>query len=159
LDDSLVTFPKGGTTTGFSLIATGHSGADLFLAAAPFLYYRLYLATGDAHYAAIARQLLFNTKSGMDINGSLGYGHTGLCTEALSLAPPRGHGVNTWLPWLTWAMIDPITRLEDAYGLTNTPTVTGDRLAKLQAEDADFARFRRLRSARLSGEQQHNQQP
>jgi len=159
LDDRSVTFPKGCTTTGFSLIATGHSGADLFLAAAPFLYYRLYLATGDAHYADIARQTLFNTKQGMDINGSLGYGHTGLCTEALSLAPPRGHGVNTWLPWLTWAMIDPITRLEDAYSITDTPTVIGDQLAKLQTEDADFARSRGLRSARLLGEQEHNPQP
>ena len=39
-----------------SLIACGHSGADLFLAGAPFYFYRLYLQTGDAHYAQMALQ-------------------------------------------------------------------------------------------------------
>jgi hypothetical protein len=143
-EDGSATYPKGCTTTGFSLIATGHSGADLFMAAAPFYYYRLYLETGDTHYAEMARQLLFNTKQAMDINGSLGYGHTGLCSEALSLAPPRGHGVNTWLPWLTWSMIEPITRLQDAYGFMDAPTATGDRLAELRRKDAEFGRTRGL---------------
>jgi hypothetical protein len=143
-EDGSATYPKGCTTTGFSLIATGHSGADLFMAAAPFYYYRLYLETGDPHYAEMARQLLFNTKQAMDINGSLGYGHTGLCSEALSLAPPRGHGVNTWLPWLTWSMIEPITRLQDAYGFMDAPTATGDRLAELRRKDAEFGRTRGL---------------
>ncbi|MEO8354185.1 MAG: hypothetical protein ABI680_20850, partial [Chthoniobacteraceae bacterium] len=94
-DDPAAIFPKGATTTGFSVIATGHSSADLFLAGAPFLYYSLYLKTGDVHYAAIARQLLHDTKQSVDIDGSLGYGHTGLCTEAVSIASPRGRGVNT----------------------------------------------------------------
>jgi hypothetical protein len=143
-EDRSSTYPKGCPTTAFSLIATGHSGADLFMAAAPFDYYRLYLETGDTHYGDMARQLLYNTKKAMDINGSLGYGHTGLCTEALSLAPPRGHGVNTWLPWLTWSMIEPITRLQDAYGFMDAPAVAGDRLAELRAKDAEFGRTRGL---------------
>jgi hypothetical protein len=143
-EDASATYPKGCTTTGFSLIATGHSGADLFMAAAPFFYYRLYLETGDAHYADMARQLLYDTKQAMDINGSLGYGHTGLCTEALSLAPPRGHGVNTWLPWLTWAMIEPIARLQDAYGMMDAPAATGEPLAGLRAKDREFGRTRGL---------------
>ena len=141
-DDRDVTYPKDCTTTGFSLIATGHSYADLFLAATPFLYYRLYVKTGDAHYADIARQLVYNTKQGMDINGSLGYGHTGLCTEALSLAPPRGHGVNTWLPWLTWAMIDPLVKLQDTFGMMQIPAIGTNTLVELRVKDALFAKNR-----------------
>jgi hypothetical protein len=146
-EDTTATYPKGATTTGFSLIATGHSGADLFLAGAPFLYYRLYLGTGDEHYADIARQLLYDTKQGIDINGSLGYGHTGLCTEALTLCMGgrgRGHGVNTWLPWLTYSMIEPIVRLDEAYGFMDTPSVTGKKLLELRAKDKEFARTRGL---------------
>jgi hypothetical protein len=149
-EDTTATFPEGATTTGFSLIATGHSGADLFLAGAPFLYYRIYLGTGDEHYADIARQLLYDTKQGMDINGSLGYGHTGLCTEALSLCMGgrgRGHGVNTWLPWLTYSMIEPIVRLDEAYGLMDTPTVTGKKLRELRRKDNEYAQSRGLYSS------------
>ena len=143
-EDRDATFPKGCATTGFSLIATGHSGADLFLAGAPFFYYRLYLETGDTHYADIARQLLYAPRQCLDINGSLGYGHTGLCTEALSLAPPRGHGVNTWLPWLTCSMVEPLVRLQEAYGMMNTPLVEGQRLADLRARDREYGRTRGL---------------
>jgi hypothetical protein len=143
-DDPAANYPKGCTTTGFSLIATGHSGADLFMAGGPFFYYRLYLETGDAHYAEMARQLLYDTKQGMDIDGSLGYGHTGLCTEALSLAPPRGHGVNTWLPWLTYSMIEPIVNLQEAYGVMDTPIAQGERLSELRMKDVEFGRTRGL---------------
>jgi hypothetical protein len=148
--DTAATFPRSATTTGYSIIATGHSGADLFLAGAPFLYYRIYLCTGDAHYADFARQLLHNTKQSMDIDGSLGYGHTGLCTEALTLAPShvgRGHGVNTWLPWLTHSMIEPIVRLQEAYGLMDTPVVTGQQFLQLRAKDKAYARSRGLFSS------------
>ncbi len=138
-NDPQVTYPTGATTTGLSIIATGHSGADLFLAGAPFLFYRLYLQTGDIHYAEIARQLLYDTKQAVDINGSLGYGHPGLCTEALSLAPPRGHGVNVWLPWLTFSMIDPLVQLEDAYGRMNAPIVSGADRERLRLLDRKYA--------------------
>ena len=148
-DDNAITYPKGCTTTGFSLIATGHSGADLFMAATPLLYYRLYLKTGDEHYADVARQLLYNTKQGMDLDGSLGYGHTGLCTEALSLAPPRGHGVNTWLPWLTWAMIDPMVKLQDAYGSMDIADNPKSTLVELQSKDAKFAKTRGLLTVKV----------
>ena len=143
-EDTAATYPKDCTTTGFSLIATGHSGADLFMAGGPFFFYRLYLGTGDKHYADMARQLLYDTKQGMDIDGSLGYGHTGLCTEALSLAPPRGHGVNTWLPWLTYSMIEPIVKLQEAYGMMDTPTVEGAKLEELRKWDKEFGKTRGL---------------
>jgi hypothetical protein len=146
-DDKQVTYPRGATTTGFSLIACGHSGADLFLAGAPFLFYRLYLQTGDRHYGEIARQLLYDTRQSMDINGSRGYGHPGLCTEALSLAPPRGRGVNTWLPWLSYSMLEPVVRLQEAYGVMDTPRLAGPQWEEFVAKDKEFARTRGLHSA------------
>ena len=148
-EDTEVNFPRGASTTGFSIIACGHSGADLFLAGAPFIYYRLYLQTGDSHYAEFARQLLYDTRQSMDINGSLGYGHTGLSTEALSLAPPRGHGVNTWLPWLSYSMMEPVVRLQEAYGMRDTPLLTADQREAMLAKDQAFARSRGLATAKL----------
>ena len=109
-------FPRHRTTHGLSLIATGHSGADNFMAAAPFLYYRLSLLTGDAHYRDLARMLLFNTKQLIDWDGTLGYGYPGLQSEAMSLAPVRGTGVRLWLPWLTTTSIEPMMRLRDVFG-------------------------------------------
>jgi hypothetical protein len=147
-DDRQISYPRGATTTGFSLIATGHSGADLFMAGGAFLYYRLYLKTGDPHYCDMARQLLYDTKQSIDINGSLGYGHTGLCTEALWLAVPRGHGVGTWLPWLTYSMIEPIGKLQDAYGMMDTPRAEGARLRELRIKDRVFGQSRGLFTAR-----------
>ena len=106
--------------------------------------------THAVHYADFARQLLHNTKQSMDTDGSLGYGHTGLCTEALTLAPShvgRGHGVNTWLPWLTHSMIEPIVRLQEAYGLMDTPVVTGQTLLRLRMKDKAYAQSRGLFSS------------
>jgi len=114
--DPKVVFPKNRTTIGLSLIATGHSGADSYMAAAPFLLYRLFLLTGDAHYRDMARLLLHDTKQMLDWDGTLGYAYPGLQTEALGLAPLRGHGVTHWLPWLTVAQLEPLVRLHDVFG-------------------------------------------
>jgi len=147
-DDPRATYPRGASTTGFSLIACGHSGADLFLAGAPFYFYRLYLETGDVHYGEMARQLLHDTRQSLDLNGSLGYGYPGLCTEALSLAPPRGHGVNTWLPWLSYSMMQPVVNLEEAYGLMDTPLLDESGRQALLMKDREFGRTRGLHSSK-----------
>ena len=147
LEDKRVTYPRGATTTGFSLIACGHSASDLFLAGAPFLFYRLYVETGDRHYADIARQFLYNARQSVDIQGSQGYGYPGLCTEALSLAPPRGQGVNTWLPWLSYSMMEPVVRLEEAYGVMDTPLLTDKQRAEFRAKDIQFGTARGLLTA------------
>jgi hypothetical protein len=147
-EDTRVTYPRGAATTGFSLIACGHSGADLFLAGAPFFFYRLYLQTGDRHYAEMARQLLYDTRQSMDINGSRGYGFPGLCAEALSLAPPRGRGVNTWVPWLSYSMMEPVVRLQQAYGMMDTPLLDDRQRKELLAKDQLFGRTRGLLTAK-----------
>ena len=111
-----IVFPRHRTTHGLSLIATGHSGADSFMAAGPFLYYRLSLLTGDTHYRDLARMLLFNTKQLLDWDGSIGYRLPGLQSEAMGLSPVRGAGVGLWLPWLTTTSIEPMMRLHDVFG-------------------------------------------
>jgi hypothetical protein len=149
-DDVAVAYPRPAPTSAFSLIATGHSGADLFMAGAAFMFYRLYVKTGDAHYQNVAELLLHNTKHAMDIGGSLGYAHEGLCTEALTLAPSRGHGIGFWGSWLTYSMIEPIAQLEDVYGISGAPKATADELTSLRAKDREYAAsrgfaFRRMR--------------
>jgi len=89
-NDDAVTYPRAATTTSLSLIATGQSGADVFLAGAVFLYYRLYLTTGDAHYWDFARQLLHDTKQHVDIGGSLGYRHPGVVSRRQYVERARG---------------------------------------------------------------------
>jgi len=114
--DPKIVFPRGRRTEGLSLIATGQSGADSYMAAAPFFFYRLSLLTGDAHFRDMARLLLHDTKQFLDWDGTLGYAAPGLQTEALSLPPLRGHGTTHWLPWLIVAQLTPLVRLRDAFG-------------------------------------------
>ena len=129
-------------TSGFSLIATGHSGADLFLAGAAFLYYRLYVEIGDAHDLAVARLLYDNPRQFVDVDGSMGYGQPGLCTEAVSLATPRGRGVNVWLPWLTASMVEPMTRLEDGFGTMDLEVAVAATWGEQRAREARVAQER-----------------
>ncbi len=121
--DPEVIFPKGRSTVGLSLIATGHSGADNYMAASPFLFYRLSLLTGETHFRDSASMLLRRTKQIMDWDGSLGYARFGLLTEALTLGPVRGHGVKSWLPWLSVTIAEPLARLKDTYGAMDTEQI------------------------------------
>ena len=147
-DNPEIIFPRWVPTTGFGIIATGHSGADLFLTGAPFLFYRIYLGTGDAHYAAMARQLLYDPRNHVDVNGSLGYGQPGLCTEAITLSVDgkrgRGSGVDVWLPWLSYNMLEPVVQLRAAYGMIDTPVLSGATLRETQRKDHVFAQTRGL---------------
>ena len=129
-DDPKQIFPRNRTTYGLSLIATGHSGADAYMAIAPFNFYRLYLLTGDWHFRDSAQMLMHNTKQMMDWDGSLGYKYPGLLTEVLSLPPLRGHGVQGWLPWLTVAILDPMVRLKETFGQMDIDSI--ERLPKAE---------------------------
>lgn len=138
--DPKVVFPKGRTTLGLSLIATGHSGADTYMAAAPFLFYRLSLLTGETHFRDSARMLLHDTKQLLDWDGKLGYKYPGLQTEALSLPPPRGHGVQSWLPWLTVTQVEPLVRLRDVFGSLDIDAIDQMPLASRLKQAAHFSR-------------------
>lgn len=117
-DDPEVVFPAGRSTVGSSLIATGQSGADNFLAIAVFDFFRLFHLTGDEHFLDFARFLEHSTKQILDWDESLGYKFPGLMNEAVTVGPPRrGHGVQKWLPWLTCAVLEPLVRMKDRYGV------------------------------------------
>lgn len=141
-DDPNLVFPRNRTTVGLSLIATGHSGSDNFMAAAPFLYYRLFLLTGETQFRDFARMLLFNTKQLLDWDGTLGYALPGLQTEAMSLPPLRGHGVQGWLPWLTVASIEPMLRLRQTFGQFDINDIERQPHAEVLRRNARFAATR-----------------
>lgn len=115
-DDPKAFYPKNRTTLGVSIIATGHSGADDFMAITVYDYYRLYLLTRDAHFLRFARFLDRATKQLVNWDGSLGYAYPGLLMEALNLSPRRGNGVRGWLPWLTVGILEPLVRMREAFG-------------------------------------------
>ena len=143
--DPKIVFPHGRRTEGLSVIATGHSGADSYLAAAPFAFYRLWLLTGDAHYKDAARMLLHDTKQMLDWDGTLGYRYHGLQAEALSLPPRRGHGVAHWLPWLTVAQLTPLVRLRDTFGAFDIDAIEKRPLAERRRRNQAFGKTRGLR--------------
>ncbi len=134
--------PPGRRAEGLSLIATGHSGADSYMAAAPFFFYRLYLKTGDTHYRDFARMLLPDTKNMLDYDGTLGYKYPALQTEALSLTMDRSGGVGVWLPWLTVVQLTPLTRLRSVFGTLDLEALDKRPLAARKAQDAAYARRR-----------------
>lgn len=138
--DPKVVYPRNRTTVGLSLIATGHSGADNYMAAAPFLYYRLALSTGDAHFRDTARMLLHDTKQMTDWDGTLGYRYPGLLTEVLGLPPLRGHGLTHWLPWLSAAILEPLARLQETFGSMDIDQIEALPKAQRMALNAQFAR-------------------
>ena len=109
-------WPKKKSTVGITIIATGHSGADCGFAYNSFEYLRLYELTGDTYFLRIARLLEKSTKQTMDYDGSLHYAFRGLQREAIRCVTHRGDGVALWLPWCTAAELDPLFRMEDAYG-------------------------------------------
>ncbi len=78
--DPKAVFPRHRPIYGLSLIATGHSGCDTYMASAPFLFYWLFLLTGDSHFREMARLLLYDTKQLLDWDNTLG------CACGMSLA-------------------------------------------------------------------------
>ena len=140
-------YPAGRSTVGVSLIALGHSGADNFMAATPFLWYRLYIATGDEHYRSFATLVQNACLQMLDLDGSLKYAHRGLLTEALTLAPLRGHGVKSWLPWLSVTVLEPLVGLQDNLGTMDISEVSKMNLEKQKQQMNAYARAHGLEKA------------
>jgi hypothetical protein len=118
-------WPKKKTTVGITIIATGHSGADCGFSYNSFEYLRLYILTGDDYFLRIARLLEKNTKQTMNYDGTLKYPYKGLQREAIRCVTHRGDGVELWLPWCTASALDPLFRMEDAYGCIGIDNIVG----------------------------------
>lgn len=60
-------------TRGLSLISTGRSGAGTCMCAYAWQFYGLHRLTGERHFLAVSRSLLYNIKQMTDSDGTLGY--------------------------------------------------------------------------------------
>ena len=103
-------YPCNRTTLGASLIATGQSGADNYMAISHYDYARLGSWLQDDHFRDFAAFLEPSTTQVLDWDGSLGYAARGLMTEAATFSVRRGTGVKDWLPWLTANILYPLVQ-------------------------------------------------
>ena len=124
---------------GQSLVATGHSYADMFMAFCSTPYYRLSLQTGDAHYRDVARLLADGANRPADLTGALGYPAPGLIEEGVGPADFVALGPGTCLTWCTVAQVRPVADLQDLFGCDTVDEVEA-RLtpAQRQARNRDW---------------------
>ncbi|MDF2960694.1 MAG: hypothetical protein K0S39_2429 [Paenibacillus sp.] len=101
--------------SGQSIITIG-GGADVYMAACSYTYYRLYVITGDEHYLDFAEFIDKNTRQSNDVDGSIGYIMPGLGHEAGNFTSQVLQSHYHWLPWCTFVEIDPSSRLYDTFG-------------------------------------------
>lgn len=103
--------------SGQSHILVGTGAADVYMACGSYVYYRLYLITGDEHYLDYAEFIHINTKQVNDIDGSLGAAIPGLVHESGFFCEQIYEGNYHWLPWCTFVEVDPVSRMVDTFGV------------------------------------------
>lgn len=113
--------------TGLSLIATGHSHADVMMAYMSFEYYKLWLYTKEEHYLEFARFIHENTKQTMDWDRKLGHAYPGLVEESGEMALQYHNGLGKWLPWCTIAEMEPLSRFEEKFGYMDLETILAEQ--------------------------------
>ena len=133
-DAEINTFADGGVS-GFSLIATGHSGADNYSSVLYYEFYKLYLHTEDEFYLDAAYFLQQNTKLSSDYNGEVGYAFRALCPEATGVADFSlgGSGAKLWLVWCGVVNIQPIVYMRSTFGEADIADLADSDLSALQA--------------------------
>ena len=102
--------------SGQSPVTLGGGGGDMYMAACAYVYYRLYVITGDEHYRDYAEFIHNNTRQANDVDGSFGYALPGLSHEGGRFADQTFVSHYHWLPWVTYVEIDPTSRLYDTFG-------------------------------------------
>lgn len=120
--------------TGLSLIATGHSHADVMMGYMPFEYFWLWLETGKYFYLEFCRFLHGNTKQTTDWNRTYHYAYPGLVEESGELAMQYQNGLGKWLPWCTIAMIESLTRFEEKFGDMDIAAASDQKLEELRSD-------------------------
>ena len=101
--------------SGQSIITIG-GGADVYMAACAYAYYRLHVITGDEHYLDFAEFIHKNTRQSSDVDGSIGYFMPGLGHESGNFTSQTLESHYHWLPWCTFVVVDPSSRLYDTFG-------------------------------------------
>ncbi len=102
--------------SGQSPVTLGGGGGDMYMAACAYVYYRLYVITGDAHYRDYAEFIHNNSRNANDVDGSFGYAYPGLSHEGGHFAEQTFQSHYHWLPWVTYVEVDPLSRLYDTFG-------------------------------------------
>ncbi|RFM27027.1 RICIN domain-containing protein [Deminuibacter soli] len=144
-DDAGATYPKTRSVTGLSVIATGNNAADSYAAIDAFSFYRMYLYNGDAHLLQMAKLLLQNTKQAVNwdrANPVAGYGDPGILGEATNVMIPRGHGVNYYLPWQTYNLMEPLVLMWDVFGSYDISTAETLSLTDRQTRNNNYSNTR-----------------
>lgn len=142
-DDPNTTYPKTRGVTGMSVIATGNNAADSYAGIDAFSFYRIYLYNGDVHLLQMAKLLLQNTKQAVNWDRSNpipGYGDPGILGEAMNVMIPRAHGVNYYLPWQTYNMMEPFVLMWDVFG--GYDIATAETLADKQTRNNNYSNTR-----------------
>lgn len=109
-------FAYGGRTSGFSIIATGHSGADNYSASMYYEMFKLYVFTGNPFYLEASKLLGFNTKLSADYDGAMDWRFRAIGPEATNISDFDFSTVGVWLPWSGIVNIKPIGYMEDTFG-------------------------------------------
>ena len=102
--------------TGQSNVTVGAGGGDVYMAACSYVYYHLYLLTGDRQYCDFAEFINLNCKQANDIDGSCGYKYIGMVNEGGGFSEQQYRGRYHWLPWCTFVEVDPASRFYDTFG-------------------------------------------
>ena len=102
--------------SGQSPVTIGTGGGDMYMAACAYIYYRIYIITGDRHYRDYAEFIHNNTRQANDVNGDFGYAVRGLSWEGGGFADQQLNTLHHWLPWVTYVELDPTSRLLNTFG-------------------------------------------
>lgn len=122
-------WPRDRSVVGQHIITIAQPAADLGFAWSSFFLYRLYLYTGDEHFLHTARISAHNTKQSMNLYQALYPGRPeGLQQEACTLRTAwqcsrRTHSIMEALTWNFAAHLDPMIRMQDAFGTVDIEAV------------------------------------
>ena len=102
--------------SGQSPVTIGMGGGDMYMAACAYIYYRIYIITGDEHYRDYAEFIHNNSRQANDVYGDFGYAIRGLSWEGGGFADQELRTLHHWLPWVTYVELDPTSRLYNTFG-------------------------------------------
>ncbi len=124
-----------GMSAGMSLIATGHSSIDTFMAYAYYEFFKLYVWTGDEFFYELSRFTENLSRRTTSCASDLGFGYGGFAIEATDISnfyfvTVEGKGV--WLPWITNANVEPIANMQETFGVSRVEELKGESLEALK---------------------------
>ncbi|GEM_PF-196493 len=108
---------------GLSLVKTGLSYVDVYSAYLSEPFYRLYLFTNDPHYLQQAKLYQHNANQTSDWLGKNGLAQKGLVREGIGADFLEAAFNPYWLPWVSVAQTDPLSKLEDRFGSMDIDTI------------------------------------